>query len=279
MTKHHNTSRIWAAASLALAVSATGALAEVRTADGAARASADAIETSTAESNQKLSVMEQMQKEIAAALGAAGNAGGMSDALTGAVGPGSGFYTNMQQFGYDMCAVTLCKGNDPVGTKDIEEARTWAMRNLYTQGDGEGRALNDVALRDLFEIRRRAMAYSASNALALSVTIHNDLAGADGMASALDAEISAAGDMRADIQANSAVLLALYKVSLQQLAVATAQLDVMASHSIATTTPYHEEGGTEFADAFIDTDFESDFATRKTVTRPAQGSGALGLNR
>lgn len=279
MTKHHNTRMIWPGAALALALSVATASAEVRTADGAVRASTNAIETSTAESNQKLTAMEQVQKEMAATLGSPGNTGGMGAALGGAVGPGSEFYTNMQQFGYDMCAVTLCRGGDPVGTKNIEEAQTWAMRNLYTQGDGQGNALNDAALRDLTEIRRRAMAYSAANALALSVTIHNDLAGADGLASALDAEIKAAGDMRADIQANSAVLLAQYKVLLQQLAVTTAQLDVMATHTIATTTPYHEEGGTTFADAFIDTDFESDFATRKTVTRPAQGSGALGLNR
>lgn len=230
--------------------------------------------------NVQMGVVTNAVREMNQTIGSPGGplnflGGGVADA----VGTGSEFYQSMQDFGYDMCAVTLCRGGDPVGTKDIEEARTWAMRNFYTQGNGDGGTLDAESRRDLIEIRRRSMAYAAANGLALSVIVHNDLAAADGTANALESKISQAPDMRADIQANSTVLLAQYKVQLQQLAVLTAQLDVMAAGAINGSDIYHEEGGTEYADAFIDTDFKNNYSVRESVTRPSRGSGSLGLGR
>lgn len=230
--------------------------------------------------NGQMVLTTQAVREMAETLGSPGT---MPNFLQGAlgqdVGSTSDFYQSMQNFSYDMCAVTLCRGGDPVGTKDIEEAKTWAMRNFYTQGDGDGGTLDPASRRDLIEIRRRSIAYAASNGLALSVTIHNELSGADGTANALNSRIQQAGSMRADIQTNSAVLLAMYKVQLQQLAVMTAQLDVLATTAIGGTDIYHEDGGSQFADAFIDDDFRNNFADRERITRPSRGSGSLGLGR
>ena len=252
-------------------------------ADAQTRANTAAAAEATASTNSLTTLMTQSTEEMKAAIGPAGNIGGVGPGVAGAVGSGSQFYQNMQKFGFDMCAVSLCRGGDPVGTKDIEEARTWAMKNLYTQGDGNGRALDESSLWDLDEIRRRAVAYSATNALALSVTLHNELAGADGTANALESKVGEAAHIRADIQANSAILLAQYKVQLQQLAVLTTQMDVMATSAINGTDFYHEEGGSRFADAFLEDDFDRSSAgkpiTRKAVSRPARGQGALGLLR
>lgn len=252
----------------------------VPTADGVTRANTANAAQAAQNTTVQMGITTQAVTEMNQAIGPAGGVPSMlAGALGGAVGSGSQFYQSMQDFGYDMCAVTLCRGGDPVGTKDFEEAQTWAMRNFYTQGDGNGRTLSPEARRDLLEIRRRSVAYSAANALALSVIVHNELAGADGTANALESKVSEAAHMRADIQANSAVLLAQYKVQLQQLAVLTAQLDVMAATGIAGTDIYHEEGGTRFADAFIDDDFKNNFSDRERVTRPSRGTGSLGLGK
>jgi hypothetical protein len=251
--------------------------------DAQTRANTAAAAEATQSTNALTTVMAQSVEALQAAIGPAGNTGGVGPGVAGAVGSGTQFYQNMQKFGFDMCAVSLCRGGDPVGTKNIEEARTWAMKNLYTQGDGNGRALDESSLWDLDEIRRRAVAYSATNALALSVTLHNELAGADGTANALESKVGEAAHIRADIQANSAILLAQYKVQLQQLAVLTTQMDVMATSAINGTDFYHEEGGSRFADAFLEEDFDRSSAgkpiTRRSVTLPARGQGALGLLR
>lgn len=197
----------------------------------------------------------------------------LDDVLGQSISGGADFYQNMQQFGYDMCAVTLCQvGDAPVGSTDIEEVREWAMENFYTRGDGEGNALTREIIQDLEEIRRRSMVYAATNALSLSVTIHNELASADGIANALDEKINQSGSQREDIQTNSAILLAQYKTNLQQLAVLTSMLDVMASANINLTDAYHEEGGTEFSNAYIQEDFsDSAGSSRTTVTVPQRG--------
>lgn len=288
MKKHHNTTKmagkrrlplLGLAATIAV-MGAMPAAAFVSTSDSVTRANTANAAQAAQNTNVQMAITTQAVTETNQAIGPAGSVPSpIGGALGTAVGTGSEFYQSMQDFGYDMCAVTLCRGNDPIGTKDIEEARTWAMKNFYTQGDGRGGTLSPEARRDLLEIRRRNVAYAAANGLALSVTVHNDLAGADGTANALESKISESPHMRADIQANSAVLLAQYKVQLQQLAVLTAQLDVMAAGSIAATDIYHEDGGSRYADAFIDSDFKNNYADRASVTRPSRGSGSLGLNR
>lgn len=286
MKTHHNTTRAarmrmaLASSVIALACTTSAFGQGVATSDRLVRSNTASAAAATQSTNIQMTVVANAVRETNQAIGSAGSAPNLlGGGLSGAVGTGSEFYQSMQDFGYDMCAVTLCRGGDPVGTKDITEARTWAMRNFYTQGDGNGGTLSPEARRDLIEIRRRSIAYAAANGLALSVIVHNDLAAADGTANALESKISQAADMRGDIQANSTVLLAQYKVQLQQLAVLTAQLDVMAAGAINGSDIYHEEGGTRYADAFIDADFKNNYSVRESVTRPSRGSGALGLGQ
>lgn len=224
--------------------------------------------------NAETRTTTQAMREMNATLGSAGTMPTpISGALGQAIGSDSEFYQNMERFSYDMCAVTLCENNDPVNTKDIEEAREWAMTNFYTKGTDNGDAISEALTRDLNEIRRRGLAYSATNALSLAVTIHNELTGADGKANALETVVASSPSMRADIQANSSILLAQYEVALQELAVMNSALVVLAMNGINNSGLYHEEGGNTFADAINDEDFsDPGFSVRRYVTVPPRGS-------
>jgi uncharacterized membrane protein len=224
--------------------------------------------------NAETRTTTQAMREMNATLGTAGNMPTpLSGALGQAIGSDSEFYQNMERFSYDMCAVTLCENNDPVNTKDIEEAREWAMTNFFTKGTEDGSAITEELTRDLNEIRRRGLAYSTTNALSLAVTIHNELTGADGTANALETSIASSSTMRGDIQVNSSILLAQYEVALKELAVMNSALVVMAMTGINNAGLYHEEGGDTFADALNDADFTgAGFSVRRYVTVPPRGS-------
>jgi hypothetical protein len=203
-----------------------------------------------------------------AAVGAAGS--GMSilkDPAWEAMGSQSDFYKNMEKFGFDMCAINLCQvGKNPVSTTDIDEARDWANKTFFASVE-----LDSDTYNDLTEVRRRAVAYATTNAFAVSTIVHNELAAGGGSAQALEEIVDSAGSYRKDIQANSAVALANYKVAIQQLAVLSSMLDVQAAQAILDASVYHEEGATEFPDAYIASDYDHG-NRRHTVTAPDKGS-------
>lgn len=183
------------------------------------------------------------------------------------LGSQSQFYQNMEKFGFDMCAINLCPGGDnPTDTKDIDEARAWAERNLFASTK-----LTTDQEDDLTEIRRRAIAYTASNAFALSTTIHNELVSSNGTAAALEEFAKSAASARNDTQALSGITLEMYKVTIQQLAVLSAMLDLEAAQALQHADLYHENGGTTFADAYIRSDFRDDL-TRQSYTPVTKGS-------
>lgn len=273
--KHHKTTirtAVFAIAAASMFVG-SGVMAQVPVRDSGVNSNTGSTANAMANVNAQTTLTRQATQEIQAAVGPAGNSPLMgAGALGDAIGTGSAFYQNMQRFSYDMCAVTLCENSDPVGSTDIEEVREWAMENFFSD-----EILDEPTRRDLMEIRRRARVYATTNALSLAVTIHNDLAGADGTANALEDKVNQAAHLRADVQANSAILLAQYKVSLQELAVMNATLAVLASDGITGTNIYHEEGGSSFADALNDDDFsDAGFTTRTRVTPPERGSAGAG---
>jgi hypothetical protein len=183
------------------------------------------------------------------------------------IGSESSFYSNMDKFDFDMCAINLCQvGDNPSDTDDIEEARDWAMKTFFSS-----KALEPKDKRDLVEVRRRALAYTSANGFALSNIIHNDLASGGGTAQALDNIVDSSTSFRGDIQANSAVSLAHYRVAVQQLAVLSAILDIEASRAVNDAELYHEDGGDEFPDAYIDADYQHD-GGRIRVTIPDKGT-------
>jgi hypothetical protein len=221
----------------------------------------------------KLNLDEQQQQTRLAetqleAMGQPG--GGMSligtDAFKG-IGSDSDFYQNLEKFGFDMCAINLCQvGDNPQTTTDVNVARDWAKRTFYSSTQ-----MTNDQVNDLKEVRRRAVAYSAANAFAVSTTVHNDLATGGSSAKTLEDFVHSQSSFRGDIQANSAVALAQYKVALQQLAVLTAMLDIQSTTAISNTDLYHEDGGTEQPDAYNEFDFRDD-GTRQYVTVPQKGT-------
>lgn len=218
----------------------------------------------------ELSNMKNLMQDQVAAFGEFGVLGDIfgGDAFKN-VGSKSDFYANMENFEYDMCAVNLCTvGNSPNGTTDYDEATEWAKRNFWTS-----ETLTGSQERDITEVRRRAVVYSAVNGMALATVTHNELASAGEQADALEKIVESSQSLRGDIRANSAIALATYKIELQKLATLTAMLNVEASAAMSATGIYHEEGGTKFPDAFIDSDFATnDGGRRLFVTPPEKGS-------
>lgn len=272
MKKHHKTKTVFtiaASAMLMLSVSTTLVHAQGHpVSDSRLQAEARQQNADLAAINGSMERTATAAEATSDAVGAQGaSPTAISPAVAGAVGAGSEFYQNMENFGYDMCAVTLCRNSDPVGTKDIDEARDWAMENFFAS-----EVVADPIRRDLLEIRRRGLVYAATNGLSLAITLHNDLAGADGAANALESQVNSSPDLRGDIQANSAILIAHYKVALQELAAINSLLVVESMNSIYTNDLYHEDGGTSFADALNDDDFsDPGFSVRTDVTVPGRG--------
>lgn len=260
--------RVWMGATAIVALTSTSALAvnsvddrEVRKNTAKTAATTENIHN---EEKKQTKAMEDQNKAI-------GEAGAGMSSLNNpgwqGLGSQSEFYSNMEKFGFDMCAINLCQvGHNPADTTDIDEAREWAMKTFFSS-----RELSEKDMADISEVRRRAIAYTATNGLAVSNVIHNDLAAGGGSAQALEEIVSSAADFRGDIQANSAVALANYKVAVQQLAVLSAILDVKAAAAISQAGYYHEDGADVFPNAYIDEDY-LDNKKRHKVTVPEKGS-------
>lgn len=219
----------------------------------------------------QIRTIEQQQLDAMGPSGTMGSLLGSSGMSS--VGSQSDFYTNMQKFAFDPCAVNLCQsGSNPVGTTDIEEAREWAMKNFFA-----GEILNPETERDLYEVRRRGAVNAAVDGMAIATITHNELAGAGQQADALDQVVTASQNLRGDIRANSAIALASYKIQVQQLAMLTSLVEIQAMNNINSSDIYHEEGGTSFPDAYMEEDFSVNNRTQRiNVTPPRQGSASGG---
>ena len=223
----------------------------------------------------ELTRMKSLIEQQVSSLGEFGTMGDLfsGTALDASSGTETDFYTNMQTFAFDPCAINLCRvGDNPVGTTDLEEATTWAMENFYASVP-----LDTTQSRDLNEVRRRAVVYSSINGVALANVIHNELAGAGETAGALQSIVESSQSLRGDVRANSAIALMTYEVEIKKLAALTALLGVESSAAMSETSRYHENGGEEFPDALIDADFAlNDPDKRIDVTIPERGSPSGG---
>lgn len=227
----------------------------------------------------QLTELTQLKSLAQEQLATLGDFGPLGDIFGGSsfsdVGSSSDFYSNMEGFAFDPCAINLCTGGgDVVGTTDISEAREWVEKNFWASD-----VIEFEQHRDLQEIRRRGRIYAAINGVALATITSNDLAGAGEEASALEKIVEASSSLRGDLRANSAIALAAYKIELQQLAMLTSLLEVQAMETIAGTEVYYEGGSSSFADAFKEGDFaENDKTKRVRVTIPTKGSaGGIGF--
>jgi len=234
---------------------------------------AKSIEQVQTQRNQltKLTNLEKIAEDQLSVLGEFGTMGDLfGSSGFSSIGSQAEFYENLRKFAFDPCSINLCQvGDNPIGTTDIEEAMDWAKKNFYTS-----RPLNNSETRDLQEVRRRAIVYATTNGLALANVVHNELAGAGEEADALEEIVDASQNLRGDVRANSAIALATYKIEVQKLAILTAMLNVEATHAMNSTSITHEEGGTEFPDAFIDSDYAAgDYSVRTSVTMPEKNEG------
>ena len=187
---------------------------------------------------------------------------------TGIDASSPGFRKSMQSLAFDPCVVNLCQvGSNPAGTTDVGEVQDWAMKNFYASD-----IIDPMSIRDLREVRRRAIVSASVNAMALATITRNELATSGGRLGAFEEAMSGALNLREDIRINSAIALATHKAALQQLAIAASLLEVSAMSNIADSDIYHEAGGIRFPDALIDADFApEDPLKRIDVTAPVRG--------
>ena len=217
----------------------------------------------------QLNQLKQVKKLTDDQLKTLGDSGVLQDVLntsaSGSFGSDSEFYENIKKFKFDPCAINLCSGgNDLADNRDIEKAIKWTKETFYTS-----KILNNAETRDLKEVRRRGLSYMTSTGMALATVVHNELSGAGEQASALENIVKSSENLRGDIRANSAILLAAYKIEVEKLAVLSAMLGINAANGMMTTGIYNEEGGTSIPDVFKDEDFASgDFSIRTKVTIP-----------
>ena len=220
--------------------------------------------------NHQLNELKQVKKLTDDQLKTLGKHGVLNDAFntnaSSSFGSGSEFYETIKKFKFDPCAINLCQGSseDITDNKDIEKAIKWTKETFYTN-----KALTNAETRDLKEVRRRGLSYMTSSGLALSTVVHNELAEAGEQANALEQTVKASENLRGDIRANSAILLAAYKIEVQKLAVLVSMLSINAANGMVKTGIYHEEGGTSVPDVFKDEDFANgDFSQRTHVSIP-----------
>jgi hypothetical protein len=217
----------------------------------------------------ELSQMTNLTQQMNDAIGSFGPLGDVfGGAAFSKIGSQADFYTNMEKFAFDPCAINLCTvGDNPVGVTDFDQALEWARKNYFSSVP-----LDQPSKRDLEEVRRRAVVYASTNGLALANIVHTELAGAGAEADALEQIVESKNDMRGQIRASNAIALASYKVHVQQLAILTAMLEVESTEAMVKTNLIHENGGTEFPDAYIDDDFGLNGHGRSKVTVPRKGS-------
>lgn len=279
--------RRWLSASSGLALSAGMALALVVAPVSGARAggypvidtsSIAQLKTMVTHMRGLVSEFTEVRAMMGDMLSAFGEFGVMPDVLKGTVFAGIGsesdFYANMAKYGFDPCAINLCQsGDNPAVFTDIAQARAWTMKNLFVN-----RRMVGNEQENLMEVRRRAVAYTASNALGLSKTIHGELIQSGTAVQSLETIIAGAADLRGDVRANSAVALAQYKAQLQQIALLTAMVDVASTRAIRDLDLFDPEGGDTIPTAIIDTDFVGGNLGkgRVRVTQPARGSASGG---
>jgi len=221
----------------------------------------------------ELTTMTNLTQQMNDAIGEFGPLGDVfSGAAFSKIGSQSDFYTNMEKFAFDPCAINLCTvGENSVNMQDFDEALDWTTKTYFSS-----RVLNGDEMQDLQEVRRRGVIYSATNGLAVANIVHSELAGSGAEADALEQIVKSKDTMRGQIRASNAIALASYKVNVQQLALLTAMLEVEATRAIADTNLIHEDGGTEFPDAYKEDDFGMNGVGRTTVTVPDKGSAGGG---
>ena len=115
---------------VALSIHAAPAMAQYAVLDSSNLAETSALTSTSQNQLVELSRIRNLEESQLATLGEFGSLGslfGSSPLGGGASGGSTDFYTNMQNFAFDPCTINLCTtGDAPVGTTDLEEARSWA---------------------------------------------------------------------------------------------------------------------------------------------------------
>lgn len=115
--------------------------------------------------------------------------------------------------------------------RDLASGRSNARSIFYYSGGSE---MSQTAINGLRERRSAAVRESAINGYALATSMKGDLEQTQKSADAIAQQAKAATDLRGDVQANTAALLAIYAETTKQTALMAQTLEVNAATSLST---------------------------------------------
>jgi hypothetical protein len=175
----------------------------------------------------------------------------------------------LRQFAPNTCAIVACKaedGGEEAQLTDLQSARDWVLKNFYSSGNPTA-----ADIRDYNEVRARARREAALNGYALSLYSRAQIAKADENGANLEDLMASADSLRADVQANTAILLAQYQQTTQVLALLTSLVETEAANAMAGDTDIlMAQGGTSAPDVHIDSDYTIT-GSRRTVSATPEG--------
>lgn len=213
-------------------------------------------------------------REMQDAIGAAGIRDGLASA------PQFKDYSNggeigqaLRDFAPNTKAVTGSDGA-PGAFESLGGARDYVSQTFFSSGGVSTRERNDYA-----ELRLRALRDAVFNGYALALVTRQQLSKSADRATALQDMVSGATDLRGDLQANSAILLAQHQQMSQMVALLAATLELEATQAIGADGTISATGGGSAPIEVRDPDTVSPTGVRsKTEISPPAGapSGPIG---
>lgn len=265
----------------ALTAFAASAAAGVPVTDSAVIAQSTKIAATTAEQLKRLNDIKKSTEDILNSIGQQGQALydlGKNEVWQEFAGGGD-MLKSLKEYAPNTCAIGGCaegSGGEAKRFDDIRAARAYIMQNFYSRQIGS-RA--DEA--DYRQARLNAEREANVSAYALAMVTRQYLAEAGERATKLDDLVNGADDLRADLRANSAVLLVQHAELTAMLAMLTSQLERDATAFLASEKDYiSPEGGTTPPDVYHEGDYTADGIRIRVNGEglPQSGQGGASLN-
>lgn len=281
--KEKEMSRKWLLAASVLSVAALlagNAGAEVAVRDSRVIAESTKTATNTAEAVNRLTEILDLVSEIHDAVGMPGPPEKTLDSLPEwePFKSGGKMLDVLRDFTSNLTDVVKGDAGDagsiPEGETTLPQVRSFIEKAFFAGGP-----VGDSQRLDYQEVRRRANREADLTGYSLAIVSRDHLAQAGDRAQQLDSMVNTTENLREDVRANSAVLLASYQQLAHVQALVTSLLEIEATAGLSGDMPLVAEGGGQTPpDVRRDADYDS---SGERVQVSGAGTGTLrnaGLN-
>jgi len=243
-------------AAIALTLPALPARAGVPVVDTAVISNTLQTANNTLQQLQQLTQMREIVGEQLSVLGSVGSTAYDLQSQPGWQGivSGGGFVESMRDFTpQDLLAaseITMDVAEEEGVFSDIGVARETAEGVLYASVDelNENGTLEPGVAEALRAYRREQRGKSALNSYSMAMMARGQLADAGERTNDLERLVNNAGDLRADVRAGSAIMLATYQELAALRATMTSMLELQATEAISASGGLVSERGGNLAD-------------------------------